>query len=85
MLLRYTIETPPYADGRIEYDEDGDFVKHDDVSEIIDAAMEVCTWDWSRILRDIDTDGERMQQDLERLSAALEKLVSMEPPRLLGA
>jgi len=69
MLKRYTIETPPYGRGRMEFDEDGDWVKFDDIVELLRAAQSVASWDWNALL--MYTESNDGRNDLEALENAL--------------
>ena len=40
-LPRYTIETPPFANGRIDFDEDGPLCKWDDIKYIYEVIRRI--------------------------------------------
>jgi len=37
-LPRYSVETPPYAAGRLEFDEDGEWCRYQDVMDLLEEA-----------------------------------------------
>lgn len=54
-IQRYSIETPPYAKGRIEPDERGDLCKFADVDDLLEEAAY-----WIRLMNnhtDVDDEG----------------------------
>ncbi len=73
MLKRYEIFTPPYSRGRMEEDSDGNWVRFDDVRELIDAAKSVMEWDWDVILSNVNEIDEESIIAIKKLEIAMKK------------
>ena len=69
-IPRYTIETPPYAAGRTEFDEDGELCYWDDVKDIVRELEELkVAVVASLILLPKDNNGKRLLEDALRFGA----------------
>ena len=69
-IPRYTIETPPYAAGRTEFDEDGKLCYWDDVKDIVRELEKLkAAVIASLILIPKDNDGKRLLEDALKFSA----------------
>ena len=69
-IPRYTIETPPCAAGRTEFDEDGELCYWDDVKDIVRELEELkVAVVASLILLPKDNDGKRLLEDALRFGA----------------
>lgn len=69
-IPRYTIETPPYANGRTEFDEDGPLCYWDDVKDLVRELEDLkSSVIGALILLPKDNDGKRLLEDALRFGA----------------